>query len=224
VLAGASNSISGIDRTLDYGFFGFLSRPFLWTLLRLHDFVGNYGIAIILLTLMIRGLMWPLTKKSFKSMAAMQKIQPEMQRIQKLYGDDKLRMQQEIMQLYRTHKANPFGSIGIMFLQIPIFFALYKALLIAVELRHAGFLWLPDLSVRDPYFILPILMALTMWLQFRLNAVGKNSDLPGMKMMKYMPWIFAVLFAFMPSGLVLYWTASNIVGIFQLWLMKRSEK
>jgi YidC/Oxa1 family membrane protein insertase len=224
VLKLANEKISGIDMTIDYGWFGFLSRPFLWTLNKLHDIIPNYGIAIILLTIIIRLFIWPLTRKSYKGMAAMQKMQPEMQRIQKLYGDDKMRMQQEILRLYQTHKANPMSSIFIMFLQIPIFFALYKALLIAVPLRHAGFLWISDLSVMDPYFILPLLMAGTMWAQNKLSSAGRNSDMPGMKFMKYLPWIFAALFAWMPAGLVLYWTISNIVGIIQLRLIQKGEK
>ena len=222
-LLNAGKNIAGIDRTLDYGWFGFLSRPFLWTLNWLYDIIPSYGIAIILLTLIIRAMMWPLTRKSFKGMAAMQKIQPEMRRIQELYADDKMRMQQEILRLYRTHKANPLSSIGMMFLQIPIFFALYKALLIAVPLRHASFLWLTDLSARDPYFILPIIMGLTMYIQNKINGAGQNPDMPGAKVMKYMPFAFTVLFAWMPSGLVLYWTVSNIVGIIQLKLMKKGE-
>jgi YidC/Oxa1 family membrane protein insertase len=222
-LRAAAVKIPDVDRTIDYGTFGFLSRPFLWMLNRLHDAIPNYGVAIILLTLIIRGLMWPLTKKSYKSTQAMQKIQPEMQRIQKLYGGDKMRLQQEIMNLYRTHKANPMGSIGIMLLQIPLFFALYKALLIAVPLRHAGFLWLSDLSVKDPYFILPVLMAAMMWLQNRLSHAGAG-DAPGAKVMKYMPFVFAVMFAWMPSGLVLYWTVSSAVGIIQMAIMKKEGK
>lgn len=223
-LAVAESVFPEIGRTLDYGWFGFLSRPFLWTLIKLHDFFGNYGVAIILLTLIIRTFMWPITRKSFKSMAAMQKIQPEMQRIQRLYSNDKMRMQQEILRLYSTHKTNPLSSIGMMFLQIPIFFALYKALVIAVPLRHAEFLWLKDLSVMDPYFVLPILMALIMWLQNRLTNAGKNSDMPGSKIMRYMPFIFGLIFAWMPSGLVLYWTVSSAAGIVQLMIMKKGER
>lgn len=223
ILIAANDKIQNIDRTLDYGWFGFLSRPFLWTLEKWHDIIPNYGVAIILLTLIIRGFMWPLSKKSYRSMQAMQKIQPEMKRIQSLYANDKMRMQQEIMRLYQTHKANPMSSVGMMFLQIPIFFALYKALLIAVPLRHAGFLWLNDLSVMDPYFILPALMAATMFIQNKLSH-NAGGEMPGMKAMKYMPFIFAVMFAMMPSGLVLYWTISSAVGIIQTWIMKKGEK
>jgi len=198
-----------------------LSRPFLWTLDQLHDLIPNWGVAIILLTIIIRILMLPLTKKSYKSMAAMQKLQPEIQRVQKLYADDKMRMQQEIMFLYKTHKVNPMSSIGIMFLQIPIFFALYKALLIAVPLRHAGFLWLADLTAMDPYFILPVLMTATMWLQNRLQK--QAADTPGAAVLKWMPLMFGAMFAFMPSGLVLYWTVSGMAGLVQTWIMKRRK-
>lgn len=220
----ARAKIPNIGETLDYGTFGFLSRPFLWALHKLHDFVvPNYGVAIIILTLIIRGLIWPITKRSYKSMQAIQKIQPEMRRLQKLYSNDKARMQQEIMRLYQTHKANPLGSIGILLLQIPILFALYKTLLIAVPLRHADFLWLTDLSIKDPYFILPVLMAITMLAQNKLSRVDM-SDAPGANVMKYMPFAFAVVGAWMPSGLVLYWTVSNIVGIVQMALIKKEKK
>ena len=221
-LAKANEQIPGIDRTIDYGWFGFLSRPMLWTLEKIHGFIPNWGLAIILLTLIIRGFMWPLTRKSFVAMQAMQKIQPELQRIQKLYANDKMRMQQEIMRMYRSKKANPFAGIGLMILQVPIFFALYKALVVAVPLRHAEFLWIRDLSAMDALFIMPILMGLTMWVQGKFTH-AKNSTAPGANMMKYLPFIFAGVFAWMPSGLVLYWTTSNIAGIFQLWLMRKEK-
>lgn len=222
VLLDASKIIPGIDRTIDYGWFVFLTRPFLWTLNQLHNLIPNYGIAIILLTLLIRGFMWPLSKKSYESAAKMQKIQPEVRMIQQRYASDKTRLQQEMMMLYKRHKVNPFSSLGVMILQIPIFFALYKTLLIAVPLRQAEFLWLSDLSVMDPYFILPILMAVTMRMQNRINR--KSGVDVGAKFMKYMPIIFAVLFAWMPSGLVLYWTVSNLVGVLQMKIMQKDKK
>ena len=222
-LANAEQIIPGIDRTIDYGWFGILSRPMLWTLEKIHGVIPNWGIAIIFLTLIIRGLMWPLTRKSFLAMQAMQKIHPELKRIQKTYAHDKVRMQQEIMMLYRTKKANPFAGIGLMILQIPIFFALYKALLVAVPLRHAEFLWIRDLSAMDGLLIMPVLMALTMWLQQRFT-MSKNIDAPGAQVIKYLPFILAGVFAWMPAGLVLYWTTSNVAGIFQLWIMKKREQ
>ena len=229
VLKTAAASISGIDRTIDYGWFWFLSRPFLWSFNALYALVLNYGLVIILLTIGIRILMWPLTRKSFVGMAAMQKMQPEMQRIQKLYGDDKVRMQAEMMKLYKNSKTSPMSGCLPMLLQIPIFFALYKALLIAVPLRHAGFLWLHDLAVMDPYFILPIVMGATMWWQQHLQTAATNPDpndpmAQTQKMMKWMPVIFTALFAWMPAGLVLYWTISNMFGIGQMWWIKNIVK
>jgi YidC/Oxa1 family membrane protein insertase len=216
---------------MDYGWFWFLARPFLWCLTALNSVVANYGLAIILLTIGLRILMWPLTRKSYTAMAAMQKMQPELVRIQKLYANDKVRMQMEMTKLYQSHKASPMSGCLPMLLQIPIFFALYKALLIAVPLRHAGFLWLKDLSVMDPYFILPILMGATMWWQQRLQSAAPKSDAaPGdmaaqmQKTMKWLPIIFTALFAFMPSGLVLYWTVSNLFGIGQMFVIKKSAK
>lgn len=225
-LTSAAALITGIDQTIDYGWFWFLAQPFTWGLNALHDIVHNYGLAIIFLTIFIRILIWPLTRKSFASMATMQKMQPEIQRVQKLYGNDKLRMQQELMAVYKNHKASPMAGFGVMLLQIPIFFALYKALLIAVPMRHANFLWISDLSVMDPYFILPIIMGATMWWQQRMQSPKTSGDkndpmAQTQKMMKWMPAIFTVLFVWMPAGLVLYWTVSNLFGIGQLYWMKR---
>ncbi|MDR0803765.1 MAG: membrane protein insertase YidC [Rickettsiales bacterium] len=220
----AAAAISGITRTIDYGWFGFLARPFLWSINYLAVFVANYGIAIILFTILLRIIMWPLTRKSFSSMAAMQKIQPEMQRIQKLYANDKIRQQQEMLKLYQTNKVSPMGGCLPMLLQIPIFFALYKALLISVPMRAADFLWMTDLAVKDPYFILPILMGATMWWQQRLQSASQSdSTNPMGKAMKYMPFIFTIMFAWMPAGLVLYWTVSNLFGILQMQVIKRNS-
>jgi YidC/Oxa1 family membrane protein insertase len=229
VMNAAATAIPGINQTIDYGWFWFLARPFLWSLNALYSLVLNYGLAIILLTIGIRILMWPLTRKSFVGMAAMQKMQPEMQRIQKLYANDKMRMQAEMMKLYKNGKTSPMSGCLPMLLQIPIFFALYKSLLIAVPLRHAGFLWLQDLAVMDPYFILPVLMGLTMWVQQHMQTSatkldGNDPAAQTQKMMKWMPILFTILFAWMPSGLVLYWTVSNLFGIGQMWWIKRTSK
>ena len=225
----AAAFIPGIDQTIDYGWFWFLARPFLWALNALYDIVGNYGIAIIILTIILRILMWPLTRKSFSSMAAMQKMQPEMQRIQKLYANDKARMQAEMLNLYRTNKTSPMGGCLPMILQIPIFFALYKALLISVPMRQAGFLWISDLAVMDPFFILPVVMGGTMWLQQRWQTAAAGAQVADpsnpaaqmQRMMKWLPLIFTAMFAWMPAGLVLYWTVSNIFGIGQMWVIKK---
>jgi len=249
-LKSAAAAIPGIERTIDYGWFWFLARPLLWAINALFDFVGNYGIAIIILTILLRIALWPLTRKSYTSMAAMQKMQPEMQRIQKLYADDKIRMQAEMTKLYQTHKTSPVSGCLPMLLQIPIFFALYRALLISVPMRQAGFLWIPDLAAADPTSVfnlfgllpysvpgwltigaLPIIMGLTMWWQQKLQSSANsapsdptNPIAQTTKFMKWLPIIFVIFFAWMPAGLVLYWTVSNIFGIGQMWWIKRQEK
>ena len=227
VLKTVSNQIAGIDDTVDYGWFWFLAMPMLWLINVINSIVMNYGIAIIIMTILLRLALWPLTRKSYTSMAAMQKMQPEMQRIQKLYANDKQRMQMEIMKLYQTHKTSPMSGCLPMLIQIPIFFALYKALLISVQMRNAHFLWISDLAVMDPYFILPILMGATMWLQQRLQSgTTKSADKNDVaaqtqRAMRWMPIIFTIMFAWMPAGLVLYWTVSNLFGIAQMYIIKR---
>ncbi len=227
ILDTASTTISGLDKTIDYGWFWFFAEPLLWILNILNSFVMNYGVAIILLTILLRLLMWPLTRKSYVSSIAMQRMQPEMQRIQKLYANDKMRLQMEMMNLYKTHKTSPMSGCLPMLIQIPIFFALYKALLVSVNMRNAHFLWISDLAAMDPYFILPILMGVTMWLQQYLQA-GHNKNQNGNDMaaatgrvMKWLPIIFTIMFAWMPAGLVLYWTVSNIFGIVQMYIIKK---
>lgn len=226
VLNAAASKIAGINKTVDYGWFWFLARPMLWLLNVIHSVVMNYGIAIIIMTILLRLLMWPLTRKSYTSMVAMQKMQPEIARIQKLYANDKARMQMEMMRVYQANKTSPMSGCLPMLLQIPIFFALYKALLISVPMRGAHFLWIRDLAAMDPYFILPILMGATMWLQSYLQtpktaATGNDAVAQSMRMMKWMPVLFTILFAWMPAGLVLYWTVSNLFGIGQMWLIKK---
>ncbi len=230
VLDDASVNIPGLSKTMDYGWFWFFAQPMLWAINWLYALVGNYGVAIILMTLILRLLMWPLTRKSYASTMAMQKMQPELQRVQKLYANDKARMQMEMMRVYQTHKTSPMSGCLPMLVQIPIFFALYKALLISVPMRSAHFLWISDLAAMDPYFILPILMGATMWLQQFLQSpktsnTNKNDVMAStQRAMKWMPIIFTVMFAWMPSGLVLYWTVSNIFGIFQMYVIKKTMK
>ena len=230
VLKNVAPIINGIDKTIDYGWFWFLAMPMLWLINAINSIVMNYGIAIIIMTILLRLLMWPLTRKSYTSMATMQKMQPEMQRIQKLYANDKQRMQIELMKLYQTHKTSPMSGCLPMLIQIPIFFALYKALLISVQMRNAHFLWISDLAVMDPYFILPILMGASMWLQQYLQSgANKSADKNDVaaqtqRAMRWMPIIFTVMFAWMPAGLVLYWTVSNLFGIAQMYIIKRKMK
>ena len=227
ILDTAETTIPGIAETVDYGWFWFFARPLLWALNILNSFVMNYGVAIILLTILLRLLMWPLTRKSYVSSIKMQQMQPELKRIQKLYANDKARLQMEMMNLYRTHKTSPMSGCLPMLIQIPIFFALYKALLVSVNMRNAHFLWINDLAAMDQYFILPILMGATMWLQQYLqsgrtkNTDGNDAMAQTGRMMKWLPIIFTIMFAWMPAGLVLYWTVSNIFGIVQTYIIKR---
>ena len=227
VLDNAEHKIIGLAETIDYGWFWFFARPMLWLLNAIHHIVMNYGLAIIIMTILLRLLMWPLTRKSYTNMVAMQKMQPELQRIQKLYANDKMRLQMEMMKLYQTHKTSPMSGCLPMLIQIPIFFALYKALLVSVPMRNAHFLWISDLSAMDPYFILPILMGATMWLQQYLQTPKTNSNNSNdiaaqtQRMMRWMPILFTIMFAWMPAGLVLYWTVSNIFGIIQMQIIKK---
>jgi len=230
ILKGASQVINGIDKTVDYGWFWFLAKPMLWLINAINAIVMNYGVAIIIMTILLRLLLWPLTRKSYTSMAAMQKMQPEMQRIQKLYANDKQRLQIEMMKLYQTHKTSPMSGCLPMLIQIPIFFALYKALIISVQMRNAGFLWISDLATMDPYFILPILMGASMWWQQRIQSPKTKSadknDVAAQtqRAMRWMPIIFTVMFAWMPAGLVLYWTVSNLLGIGQMYIIKKNSE
>ncbi|MCQ2574906.1 MAG: membrane protein insertase YidC [Alphaproteobacteria bacterium] len=231
-LSASSDNIPGLYKTVDYGWFWFLAQPMLWMINQLNTFVGNYGIAIILMTLILRLLIWPLTRKSYASTMAMQKMQPELQRVQKLYANDKMRLQAEMMKIYQEHKTSPMSGCLPMLIQIPIFFALYKALLISVSMRSAHFLWISDLSIMDPYFILPILMGATMWIQQYMQSAkqSKSSDNKNdvmastQRAMKWMPIIFTVMFAWMPAGLVLYWTVSNLFGLLQMYIIKKTVK
>ena len=229
LLNAASDKIPGLEKTMDYGWFWFFAQPMLWLINWLYALVGNYGVAIILMTLILRVLMWPLTRKSYVSTMQMQKMQPELQRVQKLYANDKARLQVEMMRIYQTHKTSPMSGCLPMLIQIPIFFALYKALLISVPMRSAQFLWISDLAVMDPYFILPILMGATMWFQQYLQTpkVSGNANDPmasTQRVMKWMPILFTIMFAWMPAGLVLYWTMSNVFGIFQMYVIKKTIK
>ena len=202
----------------------------LWILSGIHHIVMNYGVAIIILKILLRLFMWPLTRKSYTNMVAMQNMQPELQRNHNLYANDKMRLQMEMMKLYQTHKTSPMSGCLPMLIQIPIFFALYKALLVSVPMRNAHFLWIADLSAMDPYFILPILMGATMWLQQYLQAPKTNSNNPNdiaaqtQRMMRWMPILFTIMFAWMPAGLVLYWTVSNMFGILQMQIIKKQSK
>ena len=211
----------GLELTIDYGWLTIIAVPLFWLLEWLYRWAGNWGVAIILLTVIIKLLFYPLSAASYRSMAKMKVVAPKMQKIKDQYGNDRQRMQQAMMELYKSEHINPLGGCMPIVVQIPVFIALYWVLLASVELRHAPFmLWIDDLSAPDPWFILPILMAVTMWIQTMLNP--EPPDPVQAKMMKILPIVFSVFFFFFPAGLVLYWLINNILSIAQQWQITRA--
>lgn len=213
-------ALSAISETLnlvvDYGFLWWLAVPIHWLLMFYQSFVVNWGVAIILITLTVRGLLYPLTKAQYTSMAKMRNLQPKLTEMKERFGDDRQKMGQAMMELYKKEKVNPMGGCLPILLQMPIFIALYWALLESYELRHAPFmLWITDLSVQDPYYVLPLLMGASMFLMQKMQPVAPTMDPMQVKMMQWMPVIFTVFFLWFPAGLVLYWLVGNIVAITQ---------
>ncbi len=207
---------SGLQYIVDFGIFSIISRPILWLLKLIHGEVGNYGWSIVLLTLLIRIPFLPLVAKGQKSMKKLQQIQPMMQEIRQKYKKDPQRMQREMMDIYKKHKVNPMGGCLPMLLQIPVFFALYKVLLISIALRGAPFvLWITDLSQKDPYYVLPVIMGVTMFAQQKLTPVSVGVNPAQQKLMLIMPVIFTVMFMNFASGLVLYWMVNNLLSVAQ---------
>ena len=210
----------GLDLTIDYGWLTVIASPLFKVLSFIHGWVGNWGIAIIVLTILIKLLFFPLSAASYKSMAKMKVLGPKMQKLKEQYGEDKQKMNQAMLELYKTEKVNPLGGCLPIVIQIPVFIALYWVLLAAVELRHAPFFgWIKDLSAADPFYILPILMGATMILQTRLNPTPP--DPVQAKVMMYMPIVFSFMFLWFPAGLVLYWTVNNLLSIAQQWQINR---
>ncbi len=212
-----------LEKSIDLGWFGFIAKPLLVVLKFFYRYTHNYGIAIIILTILIKILFHPLTRKQMDSMRQMQKLQPKMKEIREKFKDDKERLNREVMDLYRTHKINPLGGCWPMLLQIPVFFALYKALLNSIELRHAPFVfWIQDLSEKDPCYITPIIMGATMFLQQKMTPVAGDPN--QQKMMMFMPLIFTFMFLNFPSGLVLYWLVNNVLTIGQQFVSQRRQQ
>ncbi|MFP1892943.1 membrane protein insertase YidC [Lonsdalea quercina] len=210
-----------LDLTVDYGWLWFISQPLFKLLKFLHGFIGNWGFSIIAITFIVRGIMYPLTKAQYTSMAKMRMLQPKLQAMRERIGDDKQRMSQEMMALYKAEKVNPLGGCFPLLIQMPIFLALYYMLMGSVELRHAPFaLWIHDLSAQDPYYVLPILMGLTMFFIQKMSPTTVTDPMQ-QKIMTYMPVIFTVFFLWFPSGLVLYYIVSNLVTIAQQQLIYR---
>jgi len=205
----------GLEHTVNYGIFTVFSKPLFWLLSHIHSLVGNWGWAIVLLTVLVKAAFFKLTETQYKSMARMRKLQPRIEQLRERYGDDRARMSQAMMELYKTEKANPLAGCLPMLVQIPVFIALYWVLLESVELRQAPFiLWVTNLSARDPYFVLPLLNAVFMIATQRLTPAGGMDPLQR-KMMNLMPVVFAVMFAFFPAGLVLYWATNAGLSLAQ---------
>jgi YidC/Oxa1 family membrane protein insertase len=210
----------GLDLVVDYGWLTLIAAPLFWVLSWFHKLTGNWGWAIILVTVAIKAIFFPLSAASYKSMAKMRVLGPRLQRMKEMYGSDKAKMQQEMMNLYRTEKINPLGGCLPILVQIPVFIALYWVLLGSVEMRHAPWLgWIQDLSAKDPYFILPIIMGVSMLIQMKLNPTPP--DPIQAKVMMAMPIIFTFMFLWFPSGLVLYWVVNNCLSIAQQWQITR---
>ena len=210
----------GLDLTVDYGWLTVVAAPLFWLLQFLHRWVGNWGVAIILLTVLIKAVFFPLSAASYKSMAKMKLVTPRMTKLREQYGNDRARLNQAMMELYKTEKINPLGGCLPIVVQIPVFISLYWVLLASVELRHAPFyLWIHDLAAQDPYYVLPLLMMGSMVIQTKLNPVPP--DPVQAKVMMIMPFAFGVMFFFFPAGLVLYWLVNNILSIAQQWQITR---
>lgn len=227
-LSALSQAPDNLKAALDYGWFHVVAEALLWLLHFLYGYVGNYGVAIIILTMIIKAIFWPLSQKSYKSMEKMRKLQPMMAAIREKYPDDRNKMNEELMQLYKTYKVNPAGGCLPMVVQLPVFFGLYQALLNAIELRHAPFIphlpftdmiWLADLSAKDPYYITPLVMGATMFLQQKMTPAP--GDPTQAKVMMFMPIIFTFMFLNFPSGLVVYWLVNNVLSIAQQWILMR---
>ncbi|MGF1911478.1 membrane protein insertase YidC [Vibrio kasasachensis] len=211
-----------LDLVVDYGWLWFIAKPLHWLLSTIHGFVGNWGLAIMLLTFVVRGAMYPLTKAQYTSMAKMRMLQPKLAAMRERIGDDRQRMSQEMMELYKKEKVNPLGGCLPLILQMPIFIALYWALMESVELRHSPFFgWIHDLSAQDPYYILPLLMGASMFMIQKMSPTTVTDPMQ-QKIMTFMPVMFTGFFLFFPSGLVLYWLVSNIVTLIQQSLIYKA--
>jgi YidC/Oxa1 family membrane protein insertase len=216
-----AKTAKGLDLVVDYGIFTVIAAPLFWLLKWLHGIIGNWGWAIVVMTIMIKSAFYPLNHASARSMAKMKVIAPKMKALQEQYKNDKQQLQVKMMEMYKTEKINPLGGCLPILVQIPVFIALYWVLLSAVELRHAPWiLWIKDLSAPDPFYVLPVIYAVTAYLQVKLSPTP-ISDPVQAKVMQIMPVAFSVLFLFFPSGLVLYWLVNNSLQIFQQWHMNR---
>ena len=209
-----------LELSVDYGWLWWIAQPLFWLLTKIHALVGNWGFAIVLLTVLIKGIFFKLSATSYKSMANMRRVQPKMQDIREQFGEDKQKQSQAMMELYRKEKINPMGGCLPILVQMPVFIALYWTLMESVELRHAPFiLWIHDLSVMDPYFVLPLMMGASMWFMQKLNP--PPPDPMQAKIMQWMPIVFTFFFLWFPAGLVLYWVVNNLLSMAQQYVITR---
>ncbi|MDP5008830.1 MAG: membrane protein insertase YidC, partial [Glaciimonas sp.] len=210
----------GLDLVKDYGMLTIIAKPIFWLMTQIHNVVGNWGWTIIILTIFIKLLFFPLSAASYRSMAKMKKVTPKMTAIRERFKDKPQEMNKEMMQLYKTEKINPIGGCLPIVIQIPVFISLYWVLLASVEMRNAPWLgWIHDLAAPDPFYILPVIMAVSMFIQTKLNP--PPPDPMQAKVMLFMPLIFSVMFFFFPSGLVLYWITNNVLSIAQQWVITK---
>jgi len=210
------NIADNLDLTIDYGFLFMISQPLFWLLIKIQSVVVNWGLAIIVITLIVKGGMYPLTKAQYTSMAKMRALQPKMTALKERFGDDRQKMSQGMMELYKKEKVNPAGGCLPLIVQMPIFLALYWVFLESVELRHAPFIfWIQDLSAMDPYFVLPVMMGISMFVMQKMQPMTIQDPMQ-QKIMQYMPVVFSIFMAWFPSGLVLYWLVSNLISITQM--------
>ncbi|HET7843734.1 MAG TPA: membrane protein insertase YidC [Xanthomonadales bacterium] len=211
----------GLEKTIDYGLVTTIANPLFLLLKFLHKLVGNWGWAIVLITILVKLALYPLSEAQYRSMAKMRKLQPRMQALKERYGDDRQKLNQAMMELYQKEKINPMGGCLPILIQMPIFIALYWVLLESVELRQAPWiLWIDNLSAKDPYFVLPVLNGLAMFLGQKLSP-ATGMDPMQQKMMQMMPLVFSVMFAFFPAGLVLYWTVNGTLSLVQQYVITR---
>lgn len=211
----------GLELTVDYGILWFIAQPIFWLLKHIHAILGNWGFSIICLTILIKLLFFPLSAASYKSMARMRAVAPKLAALKEQHGDDRQKMSQAMMELYKKEKINPLGGCLPIVVQMPVFLSLYWVLLESVEMRQAPWLlWITDLSIKDPFFILPIIMGATMFIQQRLNPTPP--DPMQAKVMKLMPIVFTFFFLWFPAGLVMYWVTNNTLSILQQWYITRS--
>ena len=209
-----------LSYAVDYGVFHVIAAPLFWLLKQIYDIVGNWGVSIILVTVLIKLAFYKLSEKSYRSMANLRKLTPRIQQIRERYGDDKQAINKKMMEIYKKEKINPLGGCLPVLVQIPVFISLYWALIESAEIRQAPFaLWIHDLSAADPYFVLPILMGISMFIQQKLNPAP--TDPMQARIMQFLPFIFTVFFLFFPAGLVLYWVTNNILSITQQWYITK---